>query len=274
MSHAIAGSGVDGRYKDFLERAGAATRRVLMIDYDGTVAPFAMDRARAFPYPRVPKLLDAIMKTCGTRLIMITGGPAGRLGPLLGLDPSPETWGAYGLERLDSDGQCHGVEIPDETFEALTQAELLLDENGLRKFVEVSPGGVAVHWRGQTAQEILEMRTTAYRILNPLAAHSGLVVADFDGGIEIRLASASTGDAIRSVLSEVDADVPVAYLGDDTPDEDAFRILNGRGLTALVRPKYRFTAAQLWLRPPDDLIGFLNAWIAACGGALWAAVGD
>jgi trehalose-phosphatase len=274
MSHAIAGVATDNRYKDFLESAAEAAQRVLMIDYDGTVAPFATDRSRAFPYPRVPKLLDVVAKTCSTRVIIITGGPADRIGPLLGLRPSPETWGAYGLERLTADGRHQGVEIPDETFDALSQAEQLLKENGLEKSLEISPGAVAIHWRGFTAQEILEVRTKAYRILNPLAAHSGLVVADFDGGVEIRLASASTGDAVRSVLTEIDKDAAIAYLGDDTPDEDAFRILNGRGLTALVRPKYRFTAAQVWLRPPDDLVGFLNAWIAACGGGVTCAAAD
>jgi trehalose-6-phosphatase len=114
--------------------------------------------------------------------------------------------------------------------------------------------------------EVLEIRSKAYRILNPLASQTGLVLADFDGGVEIRVPSASTGDAVRNILNEIDDSVPLAYLGDDTPDEDAFRALIGRGLTALVRPKYRFTAAQMWLRPPDDLVRFLNEWIKACGG--------
>jgi len=58
----------------------------------------------------------------------------------------------------------------------------------------------------------------------------------------------------------------VAYLGDDATDEDAFRILNGRGLTVLVGPKYHFTAAQIWLKPPDELYDFLRSWITACEG--------
>jgi trehalose 6-phosphate phosphatase len=71
---------------------------------------------------------------------------------------------------------------------------------------------------------------------------------------------------VRTILSEVGPDVPVAYLGDDSTDEDAFRVLNDRGLTVLVRPTYRFTAAQMWLRPPDELIQFFTDWVRACGG--------
>src|SRR5262245_56735710 len=194
MSHAIA-STFDERYRSFFDRAATAAHRVLMIDYDGTVAPFSADRDRAFPYPVVPTLFSKIMRTCGTRLIMVTGGRADRIRPLLGLDPAPETWGAYGLERLYPDSRYHGVEIADEAFDALSRAELLLEQHGLLKHLEVSPGGVAIHWRGLTSQQILEVRTKAYRILSPLAAQSGLVIADFDGGFEIRLPTASSGDA-------------------------------------------------------------------------------
>jgi len=31
----------------------------------------------------------------------------------------------------------------------------------------------------------------------------------------------------------------------------------------LVRPRFRRTAAQLWLQPPDDLIEFLKLWLEA-----------
>jgi trehalose-phosphatase len=88
-----------------------------------------------------------------------------------------------------------------------------------------------------------------------------LLLTDFEGGVEIRSRSAHKGDLVRTILNEVGANVPVAYLGDDKTDEEAFRVLNGRGLTVLVRPKHRFTATQIWLRPPDELVRFLTTWI-------------
>ncbi len=117
-----------------------------------------------------------------------------------------------------------------------------------------------------SSPEVLSVRTTAYAILNRLGTQSGLVLAEFDEGVEIRLRAANKGDALKKLLSEVSSDVPVAYLGDDITDEDAFRVLNGRGLTVLVGPKHRFTAAQVWLKPPDELIQFLTEWIRASGG--------
>lgn len=253
--------------KPFLRLVAGAPRRILLIDYDGTIAPFHADRSRAVPYPGIPELLEQIIKTCATRLVVLTGGSACRVQPLLGIDPPAETWGSYGLERIYPDGVYEGAEISDEAFDSLAKAELFLNEQQLGQYLEISPGGVAVHWRGLESHQIFEIRTKAYRIINPLAVRHDLVVAEFDGGVEIRVPSASAGDAVRAILSNTDADTPIAYLGDDTPDEDGFRVLNGRGLTALVRPKYRFTAAQFWLRPPEDLLKFLKAWVYACGGA-------
>jgi trehalose-phosphatase len=111
--------------------------------------------------------------------------------------------------------------------------------------------------------DILDIRTKAYNILRPLASQTGLMLAEFDAGIEMRLRSANKEDAVRTILSEIGPEVPVAYLGDDTTDEGAFRVLRDRGLAVLVGPKARFTAAQVWLKPPAELIGFLASWIRA-----------
>ena len=73
---------------------------------------------------------------------------------------------------------------------------------------------------------------------------------------------ADKGDAVRAFLSEINPETPVAYLGDDATDESAFQAMQGRGLTILVRPTWRETAAQLWLQPPDELLDFLGLWLA------------
>ena len=38
-------------YGAFLERLRSASARVLLLDYDGTLAPFVVDRTVALPYP-------------------------------------------------------------------------------------------------------------------------------------------------------------------------------------------------------------------------------
>ncbi|PYX18171.1 MAG: hypothetical protein DMG84_00935 [Acidobacteria bacterium] len=65
-------------YGSFLDRLRSASARVLLLDYDGTLAPFSADRNLAFPYPEVPDLLARIMAE-GTRVVLISGRPAREL---------------------------------------------------------------------------------------------------------------------------------------------------------------------------------------------------
>jgi trehalose-phosphatase len=207
------------------------------------------------------------MNSCGTRVIVVSGRAADEVPPLLGLHPAPEVWGTHGIERINTVGGYQEVHVNDDALKALVLAEMRLEEKGFREHIEVKLAAVALHWRGLSASQILNMRTHAYRILEPLAVVPDLVLTEFDEGVEIRHSAANKGNSLRTFLSELDPEIPIAYLGDDRTDEDAFRALNGRGLSVLVRSKQHFTAAQIWLKPPDELIDFLRAWIMACGGA-------
>ena len=84
----------------------------------------------------------------------------------------------------------------------------------------------------------------------------------FDGGLELRLKGRDKGYAVRTVLDEEGEGVWGAYLGDDWTDEDGFKAIKGRGLPVLVRQEYRETEAEIWLKPPEELLGFLNLWVA------------
>jgi trehalose-phosphatase len=94
-----------------------------------------------------------------------------------------------------------------------------------------------------------------------LASSGDLKLLSFESGVELRVARPDKGDAVASIIGESLPQTEIAYLGDDLTDEDSFRALNGRGLTVLVRPEYRQTAAQVWLKPPHELVGFLEQWL-------------
>src|SRR5262249_46931888 len=210
-------------------------QRVLMLDYDGTVAPFSRDRRKASPYPSVPELLAEIM-TCGTRLIIVSGRSARDIPRLLRILPPPEIWGNYGVERLYPDGRYEESNVSDEALQALGEAELRLDEQCLGPYLEVKLAAVAVHWRDLDASETLKVRSRAYQTLEPMTSRTDLMLSEFDQGIELRLRSANKGEAVRHLIRDLDGKVPLAYLGDDVDDEEAFRVLKGRGLTVLVKP--------------------------------------
>lgn len=251
-------------YGQFLERLRSAPERVLLLDYDGTLAPFCADRSFAVPYPKVPALIVRIMQR-GTRVVLISGRPARELIVLSGIHPHPEIWGSHGLERLRADGNYEVATLPQEQQEGLSQAAKLLRSDCLGSQIEEKPGGVAIHWRGLGPQHVAEIESRVRRHWLPLLAQYPLNLLKFDGGLEIRVPGRHKGDAVRTILEESSPEAAVAYLGDDQTDEDAFLALQGRGLAALVRPQSRPTAAEVWLQPPRGLIRFLEDWLRASG---------
>jgi trehalose 6-phosphate phosphatase len=248
----------------FMRKIAQAPVSALLLDYDGTLAPFSVNRHTALPYAGVLPVLREIMKTGRTRVVMVTGRNAPDLVPLLGMDPTPEVWGAHGLQRLRPDGSCEMPRLDQDVLQALADAQRWLSNQGLERFTEHKPGGIAVHWRGLPEARAEEIRDRVLRGWFPMAQSRFMSVLEFDGGVEIRAHALDKGDAVRTIMNEMDSEAPIAYLGDDATDEQAFKALGNRGLSILVRPESRRTSAQLWLKPPDELLDFLTRWLQAC----------
>jgi trehalose 6-phosphate phosphatase len=248
----------------FFDRLRSSRSRVLLLDYDGTLAPFQVDRNQALPYPEVPALLRGISEK-GTRVVLVSGRPALDLSLVSGIEPRPEIWGSHGCERLHPNGRYELMPLPENVCFGLSLATERARTCGLASQVEQKPGGTAVHWRGLGKTEVAELRAKLLELWEPLLTQHSLQIAEFDGGLEIRPRSGDKGIAVRAILKEAGEGAAVAYLGDDQTDEDAFHALNGKGLTVLVRPQSRPTAAEIWLRPPEELIDFLKEWLRAPG---------
>jgi len=244
----------------FFDDLRDAPTSVLLLDYDGTLAPFQTERHRAYPYPQVVPLLETILDTGRSRVVIVTGRSIADVRPLLNPLRAVEVWGSHGIEHLSADGLYSQSKIPPDTVAALSDAAARLTAAGLAGRTEIKPGGVAVHWRGLSEAETQETYTATHQCLRPFTHHPGLKLLEFDGGVELRVAHPHKGDAVTAILSGCDPDTPVAYLGDDHTDEAAFRALNSRGITVLVRHEYRRTNAQFWIQPPNELIHFLQQW--------------
>src|SRR5208282_3118936 len=90
---------VEAQLAPFLQTLAQASQAVLLVDYDGTLAPFHADRNQAYPYPGVLLLLREFVRNGRTRVIVVSGREAGEILPLLNIHPRPEVWGIHGLQR-------------------------------------------------------------------------------------------------------------------------------------------------------------------------------
>lgn len=278
---------------EFLHLLAHASAALLVLDYDGTLAPFQRERMEARPYPGVLERLQRLERMqrnptdlrCGFTLI--SGRPADEVAELLRPLEGFAVHGAHGLELRRADGSRQlqplapadtaALESAQQRMQAALQATAL---PGVE--LECKPGGVALHWRGLAAAAAEEehasataaLAALAHQLWEPLLAGSSLRLLPFDGGLELRVTRPDKGDALRTILRGLPENACVAYLGDDQTDEDAFLALQAagaRGLGVLVRAEWRPTAAHVWLEPPDGLLAFLDAYLDVYSAAHPAA---
>jgi trehalose-phosphatase len=243
-------------------RLRAAPRSVLMLDYDGTLAPFHVDRFAATPYPGVEERLVILSTIPQVRLVLVSGRSAGELHDLLRPDIRAEIWGSHGREQLRSDGTYELFALNPVQQDALDQVGLEMSALGFSETLEVKPTSLAIHWRTFEPAMQERIRTVVQSIFARIDQPDGLHLLPFDGGLEVRSTDRTKGTAVTEILSQEPGEVAVAYLGDDLTDEDAFVAVGNKGYSILVRSEVRPSFARYWLRPPQELLEFLDAWIA------------
>ena len=247
----------------FFRRIAAAPFRVLMLDYDGTLAPFRVERDRAAPYPGVRERVEALLAGGRSRVVVVSGRALSEIDALIGVSPPPEVWAAHGWEHRGRDGEIQRFPLTQAAAQGLGLARAFVTEHGLEAASEVKPASVALHWRGEPAHIAAARERAARQAWSPIAERHGLELHPFDGGIELRASGRDKGAAVREILSEAPPGTASAYLGDDLTDEDAFQALPVGALGVLVREELRSTKAGAWVRPPEGLLDFLDRWLAA-----------
>jgi trehalose-phosphatase len=248
----------------FFLRLARAPQRALLLDYDGTLAPFHVERDQAVLYPNVRAILNTLLRGRHTRLVIISGRAVHDLLPLLELAEPVEVWGSHGWERWTPGGRYQIATWSEQFTCGLVEAGAWAEHYGFGEQCERKPAGLALHWRGLTHDVAGTLRERAFAQWTLLAQQTGLDLHSFDGGVELRVPGRDKGTVVETILQEQDGTGTIAYAGDDLTDEEAFKALSGRGLNILVRRELRPTAADLWIQPPDELVGFLERWHQSC----------
>lgn len=238
---------------------------LLMLDYDGTLAPFVKERMQAYPYPGVKERLAALVKLKKTRTVIISGRSMTDLETLLNKMPCLELWGSHGLERKLPSGEVVCFKIDAKLYKGLEEGIKVCQEQIDPEFCEIKPFSVALHWRGMDPTRKLQAMKSIEPLWKKICSLYDLEIHRFDGGLELRLKGWNKGNVAGELVNEVPEGTLIAYLGDDLTDEEAFAALGNRGLKLLVREHFRPTLADIYLIPPQELLSFLDQWILNSG---------
>ena len=244
---------------------------VLMLDYDGTLAPFREDRLQTQFYPGVRARLDRLSSIKDDRLVFISGRNARELRDLMSLSRPVDIWGSHGRELLAANGDYCIAPLTGDEENVLSSVGKALESEYGEEILELKPNSVAVHWRKATSRkdEVEARVRQLYEQIKGNRQFEGVInLLTFDGGLELRAGEGNKGFAVRSILQKLPSDTMASFMGDDITDEDAFEIFEeeqyrSRSCAVLVRDRPRPSCASLWIRPPAELLEFLDMWIQA-----------
>jgi trehalose 6-phosphate synthase/trehalose 6-phosphate phosphatase len=256
---------IDSRGSLFFQELARRREGLLIIGYDGVIAPFSGDRHSALPIANVRELIDAIASTTRTEVVIVGGRPAVEIRDLLRLCPTPEIWGCNGLEHISPTGGLSRSSVPLRVRDALAEVAECLEHEGVDGCLELKHGAVAVHWRELPVHLAREVQAIATRVF-AASQKPALITRPFDGGLEIRYREATKYSVMHSIIARSKPGTSMAYLGGMLDDEEVFAFFRDKGLPVLVTPEDRTTSADLRLAGPEELTNFLFHWLCAAEG--------
>ncbi|KAK1325578.1 putative trehalose-phosphate phosphatase 6 [Acorus calamus] len=258
---------------------GAKGKKVVVfLDYDGTLSPIVSDPDKAFMSDSMRSAVNQVahhFTTC-----IISGRRRDKVSSFVklknlyyvgshGMDISipSEAVKNSSVRRSEADQQGNEVIMfqPAAEFLPIMKKLLLVLREKIRTIkgsvIEDNKFCLSVHYRhvDEEDQDALWQLVEA-----TVGGYSGLCITNGKMVYEIRPnINWNKGHALEYVLETLgfgsSSDVFPMYLGDDTTDEDAFKVLRkrGQGLPILVSSNPKETKASFSLRNPSEVQSFL-----------------
>lgn len=240
---------------------GKPKKLLIMLDYDGTLVPFADRPEKAVPGTGVLDTLRRLLDREYITLAVISGRTLPEIEQLVPL-PGLMLAALHGALIRYPEGRMQLLieGNKDQIVRTLIQdIKQYFDQNQLPGGFWIENKGIsmAVHFRNVPESQVKEGLDRVIKAVEPLMEKNALELLAGDKVLEIRPCGINKGKAVSAVVSRYPDHYPV-YIGDDYTDEDAFTALGDRGLSVRVSEELRDTAAQRQLRNPEETLRFLE----------------
>lgn len=228
---------------------------LLAFDVDGVLAPIVEHADDAMLTPGVRESLSSLSKVA--TVAIVSGRAIESLDRLFTFPSSLHVIGSHGLEVR---GENAPTLDDDERF-TFEQLEIIaargVNAAGDGAWLEHKPASVVLHTR--SADPILAERATT-AVANLASAISGAQVKPGSGVVELLARTASKGEALLALAHRLGR-APIAYLGDDVTDEDAFRAMGDDDIS--VRVGAGESSARYRIADPTAAAELLRELVAA-----------
>ena len=244
--------------KNIKQNYQKAKKRILFLDYDGTLVGFNADINKASPDAELYEIIERLSADTANEVVLISGRDYQKL---------DEWFGHTNVHMISEHGAWR--KIKDKDWESIPGLNDLWKEDIfpiLRTYVDRTPGSFieeknySLVWHYRKAQNGLgELR--ANELINNLiylTKDKGLQLLPGNKVIEIKNIEVNKGKATMAHMHSREYDFILA-VGDDHTDEDIFKVLPEPAYT--IKVGSTMSAARFYLRDPEEVRHFLTELI-------------
>ncbi len=231
-----------------------SSRLAVFLDYDGTLTPIVETPDKAVLSESTRETVTLLSRVCPVGII--SGRDVADVKKLVGIDTLIYA-GSHGFDISGPEGFSVEHGIGDEFLPVLDEAETQLKKllSAIPKvLVERKKFAIAVHFRLVAPEKFAEIEEAVNQVheqLPRLRKATGKMIFELQPAIDWH-----KGRALLSLLESLNlagsGAIPL-YIGDDVTDEDAFRVLRGKGIGIVVWDTPRSTAASFYLDDPEQV---------------------
>ncbi|MGH7766708.1 MAG: trehalose-phosphatase, partial [Candidatus Binatia bacterium] len=235
-----------------------SARRLFLLDYDGTLVPFASHPRLAKPEPKLLRLLDGLSADPRNQLVLLSGRDKTTL----------EDW--FGSVKMDLVAE-HGALVkeqgnPWEMVKRLStdwKSKLIpilktYADRVAGTFIEEKEFSAVWHYRNADPER---GSLAAHELTDDLLAFTANIdvqVLQANKAVEVKNPGIHKGIASQRWLAKGGFDFVLA-IGDDRTDEDAFGVLPEKAYS--IRVGRGPTRARFQVASPDDVVSLLGALV-------------
>ncbi|WP_036872322.1 bifunctional alpha,alpha-trehalose-phosphate synthase (UDP-forming)/trehalose-phosphatase [Hoylesella buccalis] len=238
---------------DIKHKYNVSKHRLIMLDYDGTLAAFRRDPEKASPTTEVKNMLRKLCDDERNTVVINSGRDHRTLDKWLG--DLPLSFAAEHGAFYKENGVWHENVEPQAWDERLMSILREFEDKTPNSRLEVKATAVAWHYRKVDNWIGMFRAQQLMHALIPICSQNNLQIMRGNKIVEVKPAEYSKGSEVQRILNQRSYDFILA-IGDDVTDEDMFRALPEKAVT--IKVGYACDDARYNLLEQKDVLPFLN----------------